>query len=178
MTPSADSTAPALSAENLVPAKLLREGEVVILAIKPSGWSVVLACLPVLAVAVLVAAGSHLAGDLWSLPAARRALLLVCLGAVCLRGIQTSFQWLGTLYVLTNLRAMRIRGVLRGDVLDCPLKDVRKAALTATRTERMLALGSLSFDTSEDRTGEVCWININRPVEVQQIVNDAVQRTK
>jgi hypothetical protein len=88
------------------------------------------------------------------------------------------FQWLGRVYVLTDKRVLRIRGVLRADVFQCPLRRITRTAVTATFGERMLALGSLFFEAGEVDAAQAGWICIARPQEVRRTVEEAIHRAR
>jgi len=176
MTPSAEPANPPAEASAAVPSKLLEAGEVVLLAIKPSGWFVLVSSWPVLAVAILVTAGMYAGRGVFDVAVSGRTVSLFCLATVCLRVIITSFQWLGRLYVLTNLRVLQVRGVIRVDVFACRLKDLRGVFLSQSPLERLVGIGSLFFQASRSDASEAGWVNIARPAEVQRIVNEAIRR--
>ena len=175
MTPSADP-ANAATAETFVPDKLLDEGEVVLLAIKPSGWFVLLVSYPVLVAAALVAAGAYLAGGLFDSARSQQVVLMLAVAAGCLRVMFACFQWVGRLYVLTNKRVMRIRGVMRVDVFTCPLKQIGKVLPSATLLERLLRVGTLQFDISDSNRPQARWLHVARPAEVYETLLDALRR--
>jgi uncharacterized membrane protein YdbT with pleckstrin-like domain len=85
---------------------------------------------------------------------------------------------MGRLYVLTNYRIMRVRGVLRVDAFQCPLRRIRGTVLTATFTERMLGLGSLFFEVADEQPAAAAWTYISRPAEIQETVNQAIRRSQ
>ena len=176
MTPSAEPAAPA--ADAIVPPKILEGGEVVILAIKPSGWSVALHSWPVLLAAAVVP-GAALAVKLaMDIVVPQQLLVLICCAAALLRVGVAGFQWLGHLYVLTNRRVLRIRGVLRADLLACPLQKIRKTSLAADTAQRLVAVGSLVFAAGQEQMPAMVWRHIARPDEVLQVVNDAIRRAR
>ncbi|MDY6913707.1 MAG: PH domain-containing protein [Planctomycetota bacterium] len=178
MTPTAEPASPSVAGETLVPAKLLDEDEIVILAVKPSGWFVLLQSLPVLAVAVVVVVAAILAADVFSIAVAKRTVVWICAAAVCLQLLAAGCQWLGRLYVLTNRRMMRIRGVLQVDVFQCPLRCVGRATASATRLERCIGVGSLFFGGGQAELPDVAWIHVARPVEVQDLINETIRRIR
>ena len=82
MSPTAEPTTVAAPGLTIVPARLLEGGEIVILAVKPSGWFCLLTSLPVLSVALLLTAIAYFAGDL---PVPREGVMLLCAAAAALR---------------------------------------------------------------------------------------------
>ena len=190
MTPSADSATIAAE-EAIVPADLLEDGELILLAVKPSGWFVLLVSWPVLAAAGVVTAAAYLAHGVLPTTALQHLVLLICIAAGCLRVVLACFQWLGQLYVLTDRRVIRIRGVIHVDLLACPLKQVRQVVLTAAILERPLHLGSLYFEVSRqhpedqhngaDASGDPAdanWTHIAHAAEIHEIVLNAIRRAR
>lgn len=178
MTPSAEPANPPAEASVAVPSKLLEAGEVVLLAIKPSSWYVLVSSWPVFAVAILVAAGMYAGRGVFDVAVSGRTVSLFCLATACLRVIIASFQWLGRLYVLTNLRVLQVRGVMRVEVFACRLKDLRGVFLSQSLLERLVGIGSLFFQASRSDASEADWVNIARHTEVQRIVNEAIRRAR
>jgi hypothetical protein len=176
MTPSAESNAPAV--ELTVHPDLLQDGEEVILAVKPSGWFVVLVSWPVLAGCAVVAVGVYVATEVFRSDLPRQTVLLICLAVACVRIMLGCFQWMGCVYVLTNLRVLRIRGVLRADVFECPLKRVRETLLSSMFLERVMGLGSLFFILAGTDAPQVGWNHLSRPEEIQQTVIEAIRRAR
>jgi hypothetical protein len=177
MSQSADS-ANTVDAEALVPAQVLRDDEIVLLAVKPSGWFVLLTSWPVLLFALLIAVATHAADRAFGAGTAVSGLYLLCLAAAMIRIVVASFQWLGRAYVLTDRRLMRIRGVIRVDVFQCPLRQVAQTALTATRGEKALGLASLLFQAEGIDTSQAAWLNLSRPEEIRQAVEEAIRRAR
>jgi len=179
MSPMADGAnlARAADAKAAQAEQLLGSGEVVILAIRPSGWFILIVSFPVLTVAALMLIAALASEGLLGLPVSRDTAILFCLTVAGFRLAVALAQWTSRLYVLTNLRVLRVRGLLKIDVFQLPLKKIAQTDLLVTILERPLGLGSLFFRTVEG-VHEGDWICIARPGEVQQIVQDAVRRAK
>ena len=177
MTPAGDPTA-ALTEEPVVAASLLDEGELVLLAIRPSAWSVALMSAPVLIVAALVGLGAYLAGGEAALSGLYRGAVYLCVAAGCARLIVAVFQWMGRVYVHTNRRVQWISGVQRVEVFQCPLSNVGGTRLSATRSERVVGIGTLEFELRVGREPPGAWINISRPKDVQQQVESAIKQAR
>lgn len=178
MSPSVEPTTVAAPGLTVVPARLLDGGEVVLLAVKPSGWFCLLTSLPVLLTAVAFTAVAYLAGRLLSGPLQPGALALFWAGVSVLRLIVAYLQWVARLYVLTNRRVLRVSGAFRGVVHQCLLRHIARAAASVSPAERLLGVGSLSFESSDPAAGQAHWAHINYPAEVQQIVNEAIARAR
>ncbi len=180
MSPMADGAnlpAAAADAKAVQAEQLLGSGEVVILALRPSGWFILFVSFPVLLVFSLLLAAALITEGLPGVPVSRDVAISICLLAAGLRLAVALAQWTSRLYVLTNLRVLRVRGLVRVDVFQLPLKKIAQAQVLVTMLDRPLGLGSLFFQTVEGRH-EGDWICLSRPLEVQQIVQDAIRRAR
>ena len=79
------------------------------------------------------------------------------------------------LYVLTDRRILRVRGVFRRSVVDCPLDRIQHITLTRLFRERLTGLGTLGFATAGNDGVEAYWAMIANPVERLDIVRRAVE---
>jgi len=177
MSPSAEPAA-SVGAEALVPQRVLQDGEVVILAIKPSPWFVLEVSWPVVVIAALAAAAVLLGLEIFGPFVGTQTALGICVTVACVRFFVGCFQWTARLYVLTNRRVIRIRGVVRESIFSCPLKRLRKAQPSAVLFERMVGVGSLLLMTVESEYPAAEWSCIARPAEVERIVNEAIRRAQ
>jgi hypothetical protein len=84
-------------------------------------------------------------------------------------------QWVSRVYVLTNRRIMRIRGVFRASVFACPLVKVINTGVTTGPHERLTRLGSIWFNTGSDPSAGT-WHHVARPEEVHAQVRRAIER--
>src|SRR5690606_16809776 len=72
---------------------------------------------------------------------------LVIKAALALAGARLGFgllQWVSRLYVLTNRRIMRLRGIFNVDLFECQLNKIQNTYLRATWYEKLAGLGSIS----------------------------------
>ena len=176
MSPVSDSASQALAGQNAVPAKLLDGGELVLLAIRPSGWYVLLVSAPALVMAGILGAGTWLGGRGVGLAIPYQSVVTFCVAVACVRILIACFQWMGRLYVLTNRRALWISGVMRVEVLQCSLARIRGTRLSATAGEKAVGIGTLLFELRDDQDGPGAWANIAHPKEVQEMVGQAIRR--
>lgn len=165
------------NAESMLPAHLLDGDEIVILAIKPSLWFVVLTSirwlLAMLLVLVLAGYGGY-SFPLFKTPA-------VIQGAVILAALRVVFavmQWVSRLYVLTNRRILRLTGILNIDLFECPLTRIQHTYLTMCWYERLLGLGSISFATAGSGGVEASWTLVNNPLEVHERLRSAIHKAR
>jgi hypothetical protein len=178
MSPEAEPASPIAAAEQAVPQSLLQDGEVILLAVKPSPWWVVLNAWPVLAVLGLVGLGGYVAEDFVSTAIRPRTVLLFCIAVAGLRIAFGGCQWMGTLYVLTNQRVLWIRGAWKASLTHCPLSNIHQAHVSTSPSERIVGIGSLFFSMRDGDVAEPVWPNIARPADVQEIVNDTIRRSR
>lgn len=163
------------SAEAVVPTHLLDGGEVVVFAIKPSPWFVFFRSFRWLIGLTLVALIGSMVGE--GFVGADTLIQTVAAAAALVVGV-TLLQWVSRLYVLTNRRMMRFRGVLSVEILETPLVKIDEVTLSVAPYERPTRLGTLYFETPDDATGPVCWFHVARPQEVHREVSDAIRRAK
>jgi len=179
VSPLADGADLAGPAESAAPAaEYLQDGEVIILAIRPSGWFVLLTAWPVLAAAACVALVGGVLAALLPAMVAKEMVLLICLAVAVVRLLAGCLQWSNRLYVLTNRRALRIRGGLRADVMEVRLKNVAETHLAVSRLERLFAVASLVFEPADPSRPALPWIHIAGGEDVQQIADEAIRRAR
>jgi len=176
MTQSAEPAATAAVGQAAFAENILHEGELVVLALKPSPWFVLLTSRAVIALAMIVLIAAYLAQRVLEFDVHVQAVQLVCAAAVLLRALVACFQWVGRLYLLTNVRVMRIHGVLHADVAQCRLRAVSRTVVAASGGERLLGVGGLLFESDQGGDGDVAWLHIAKPEEIQQVVEQTIRR--
>jgi len=176
LSPSAEPASHVV-AEPLAPAGLLGQDEIVILAIKPSGWFVPLVSLPVLASAAVVALAAYLIDPYY--PSTYKSLAYIFAIVVSLARLTGAcWQWLGRTYILTNLRIMSLRGVNRPLIAQAPLTEVREALLAASLPERLAGLGGIYCYVGEQSLPGIAWTFVSHPAEAHEIVTTAINKAK
>ncbi len=174
MSVDAPRAAASLPVEAAVPTDLLAGGELVILSLKPSLWTVLFESSQGLVAGALIVLLDWWFGN--ALSAAIRVPVLqvaVAVAALCV-GLAV-MQWVSRVYVLTNRRIMRIRGVFQADLFECPLVRIIGTQVTAGPHENILHLGSIRFNTGEI-AGDGSWYHIARPHEVHAEIRKAIER--
>ncbi len=169
-----------LAVEEVVPAHLLDGGEVVHFAIKPSPWFVLLVSLRWVGAGIVIAL---LAGtELLPIPSGYRWYLYqLGFWVAAARLAWGLLEWVSRLYVLTNRRVMRIRGVFNVEMFECSLDRIQNTYLTLTIPERLARVGTVSFETAGGRssaTGAAAWRIVARPLEVHEKLRDAIHRAR
>jgi Bacterial PH domain len=160
----------------LLTGHILRDGEVVLLTIKPSLWFIPLQSLFFAAVVVLLAGTILLVG-----PNTEHRRLFYLDAVVFLIGLRlmlASLQWMGRLYVLTDQRILRFAGVFSVDIFDCPLRKVAGVRVVRTFREKLFGLGTLEIHPRDEQWRIAGWQTINHPNEVHAKVAAAIHRAQ
>ena len=177
----AEGAVPASSVRSLVgvvPEKLIDEGEIVILAIKPSLWFILFYSAKVIVVVVaLLAALRHLPIQDW-IEVYYRLIYQAAAAVLILQLAMAFLQWLSRLYVLTNRRVIRVRGIFTIDIFETQLSRIQNTFMTLAIHERILGLGSIQFATAGTALIEATWQSVNHPLEVHELIRKAIRQGK
>lgn len=166
-----------VEAADLIPAQLLEGNEIVIFAVKPSLWFVVFNSIRWLLAMVIVILLAEWFSE--QIPGLTR--LMVTKAALALGGARVGFallQWVSRLYVLTNRRILRLRGIFNIDLFECSLVKIQNTYLTLAWYERLVGLGTISFATAGTGGVEASWTNVNSPLELHERVRSAIHRAQ
>jgi hypothetical protein len=158
----------------LLASHILHDGEVVLLVLKPSVWFVVLSSLW-FAGAVLVLLCAALLLDL---PGRRYAYAEVAAFLIAGRVMWAVLQWMGRLYILTDMRILRLSGVFAIDIFDCPLRKVARTRIIRSMRERLFRLGTIEIIPSDDDAPFGQWQTVARPVLVHEQIVAAINRCR
>lgn len=165
----------ATRAEELVPPDILSGGEVVLFAIKPSLWSIVLESAKwLVGVLVVIVLAPYLAERFAFL-----SLRVLVQGALAVGGLRLGFallQWVSRLYVLTDRRVMRIRGIVNINLFECPLAKIQNTYATFSLGERLFGLGTIGFATAGTVGIGAYWRMVSKPLEVHGKVRRAIEK--
>jgi hypothetical protein len=82
------------------------------------------------------------------------------------------------LYILTDLRIVRISGVFTLTIFDCPLRKVARTRMLYTMRERLLRLGTIEIIPSDETYPIGAWQTIAKPLVVHDQIVAAVNRAK
>jgi hypothetical protein len=181
MTP-AGSAIPAIASDQAIPERILRDGEQIIFAVKPSAWFILLNSIQTLIIlglmTVFVASVDAIGVSLMT--EIRRGLLLGLPLAMGFTLLLSCFRWVGRLYVLTDRRLLRICGfaAARVDVYECELARINSVDVTVGIAERIMGIGSLKFEIEDNPYSNPDWINIAQIQNVAEEVRAAVSRAK
>jgi hypothetical protein len=158
----------------LLGSHVLRDGELVLLILKPSLWFIVFNSFSfALGVAVVAAASAmidHRMHDHFYFEAA-----VFCIAG---RLMWAVLQWMGRLYILTDQRVLRITGVFSVEIFDCPLRKVVRARLVSPPREKLVGIGSIEIIPSDETLPAAVWQTIAKPKEILERVRAAINRAK
>ena len=164
-------------ASAMLPAQLLQPGELIILLLKPSPWFILLiparfiaiTLLSALLVVLLNRRGIDIGID-------QHNLIIAALAIVGLRLFWQLLDWLSHVYVLTDQRVIRVRGVLNVQVFECPLSKIQQTDLILPLSQRLFWLGTIAFATAGTAAHEAYWLMVAKPLEVHQKVVETLRR--
>lgn len=158
----------------LLAGHVLRDGEVVLLILKPSVWYILFSAMRFAAGALI----GVIAAELWLPDRAAQWYAAAGLFLIAARFMWSVLQWMGRLYVLTDLRILRLSGVFAVEIFDCPLRKVAATRVVYSFRERMSGLGSIEITPHDDARPPGVWQTVRRPHDVHEQVRAAIARAK
>jgi hypothetical protein len=158
----------------LLGSHILRDGELIILILKPSLWFIVFNSMTfaagvALAAVALALADRHTHDNFYF-----ESAVFVIAG----RLMWAVLQWMGRIYILTDQRVLRIRGVFTVDVFDCPLRKVVRARMVSVTREKAVGVGSIEIIPNDESLPTAIWQTIAKPKEVLDRLRAAITRAK
>lgn len=160
----------------VVPANLVSDDELVLLVLRPSMWFIVLGSLIALIIIGLI---TFLLAYIARLPLVDWSdtyAFAFGIGATSIRLGWQTLEWYSRLYVLTDRRVIRRQGVLRPQVFEAPLREIRHTTILASARERAFNLGSIGFATTGSDVFDAFWVMIRQPADVHRVVVNAIRR--
>ncbi len=147
--------------------------EIVLFALKPSVWYLVLVSARWLAGAAVIILLAPLLFQVRS--ATAETLTQAALLVTAVRLILALLQWSSRLYVLTNRRAMSYRGVIHVSLFESPLVHIRNTYVKASAVERICKVGAIGFSLQGGRQIDVCWEQISDPHAIHKRIRRAIE---
>ena len=170
-----DATEPVDHA-GIVPEQLLQPNEIIILCLKPSAWFIILASLREL----FIVGGFFIVAMVLQhhdqLIISRRDVIIIFIVLLALILFWRFLDWLARVYILTDRRIVRIKGVLRVQVFETQLKQIQHTDTIFTLRERLFGLGSIGFATAGTGVVDAYWLMLANPLEVHRRVVQAINR--
>jgi hypothetical protein len=161
------------SVATLLTRHILRDGEIVLLIAKPSLWMIFFTTLPAIGVALVM----MISAGLWD-PHRVHIGIEAGMMLIACRAAWAVLSWAGKLYLLTDLRIVRIAGVFNPEIHDIPLRKVARTRLIANFHERLWRLASIEIIPECDRWPWSVWQTIARPVAIHEMVRRAIAKAK
>ena len=157
-------------------ASMLGDGETVLLSVRPSLWMVPLWSLEAFVlIAGLVFAFAWAADFAWT-PWTEAQAFGFGLVTLAIKLLQQFLDWANRLYVLTDRRVIRRRGILQVDVFEARLDRIQQTNVLQLVRERMLGLGTVAFATAGTGALDALWEAVPEPFTVHAEVSKAIDR--
>ncbi|MBL9141413.1 MAG: PH domain-containing protein, partial [Phycisphaerae bacterium] len=120
---------------------------------------------------VVCATAAETAGVSWSGAVVQLGAMLIVA-----RVVQVGLDWGSRLYVLTDRRVLRRRGVLSPTVYSGELRKLPRIELASSIWQRMCGVGTVTFSARLDGTHDAAWVMVARAREVHALVLETKQR--
>lgn len=171
--PAVVSPAVATSLATLLTRHIVRDGEIILLILKPSLWTIFFSTLPAIGIGLILIFSTCL----W---APHHVHIGIEAGGMLIaaRAAWAVLNWAGRLYLLTDLRIVRINGVFSPDIHDIPLRKVARTRLTTSFRERLWRLGSIEIIPETDQWPWSVWQTISKPRQIHETITRAIARAK
>lgn len=160
----------------LLAGHVLREGELVLLILRPSRWFILLTSLRFLAGIVVLAGLLRFFDDGSRYQGLRYMEAAMLLGAC--RIMWAILQWMGRLYILTDMRIIRLAGVFNIEIFDCSLRKIARTYLDRTVKERLARVGSIVIVPQEEELPICSWHMVAHPRAVLEKIRSTIARAK
>lgn len=156
--------------------ELLDGDEIIQLCIKPSHWFILMVSARAVIAATLVGLAAWSVRSAVGAPA--DALLLLAVVGGLARVAIASLQWASSLYVLTNRRVVRFRGVMAVERQERMLAELGEPCVVSTPPQRWLRLGSIMLPSVCDRREVLGWEHLSNVEEVHERLRCAIGRSR
>jgi hypothetical protein len=160
-------SAPGAAAATATPSfarELLQDDEVLLLLLKPSLWLVLFSSTGWLMFITIVTLALAWMTRLPWIPWSDAPVFAAGVVAAMIRLAWAAADWANRLYLLTDRRLIRRRGVIRLAIFQAPLRNIQHTSVFVSVRERLTGLGTIGFATSGSDTFEAYWEAIRRPL--------------
>jgi hypothetical protein len=158
---------------------IVRDGEVVLLVLKPSFWFILLSSLRFIATVAIFAMGAITLEGRYN---REWFYLEAAIFLVAGRIMFSVLQWMGRMNVLTDMRVIRLSGVFKLEIFDCALRKVARTQITTSLKERLCGTGSIEIipaaDPHDAAPAAGTWQTIRRPREVHDLIVSTINKAK
>jgi hypothetical protein len=160
----------------LLTGHVLQDGELVLLILRPSLWYILLSSLRFTAVIAILLIAAKLRDE--QLPGQNIVYVEAGMFVLAGRVMFAVLQWMSRLYILTDLRVIRLSGVFNVELFDCPLRKIARTRLIYTVRERVLGLGSIEIIPQDENLPISVWQTIARPLVIHDKLVATINRAK
>jgi hypothetical protein len=164
------------SLATLLASHILRDGELVLLILKPSIWFILLSSLRFIAAALILLIAARVYDP--HLPGPNRSYVEIGTTVIVIRLMWATLQWMGRLYILTDMRILSLSGVFNVEVFDCPLRKVARTRLVRGLQDRVVAVGSVEIIPQDESYPFGLWQTVARPRQVHEQIVATINRAK
>jgi Bacterial PH domain len=164
------------SLATLLASHILRDGELVLLILKPSFWFVLLSSLRFIAVVLILAMAAKVF-DAY-LPGPNRNYQETAVTIIAARLLWATLQWMGRSYILTDLRILCVWGVVNVELFDCPLRKVARTRLVRGSADQIVGVGSIEIIPQDESSPFGVWQTVSRPKQVHEQILATITRAK
>jgi hypothetical protein len=155
---------------------ILQDGEIILLILKPSIWFIPLSMARFAAVVFIVMIAAALFDE--RLPGMARVWVELGIFVLAGRLMWSVLQWMSRLYILTDLRIVRLAGVFTVNIFDCPLRKVARTRILYTMRDRIFRLGSIEIIPADENYPIGIWQTVARPNHINEQIVAAITRAK
>ncbi|MBX3322973.1 MAG: PH domain-containing protein [Phycisphaeraceae bacterium] len=158
-------------------------GESILLDQRPSAWLIVFRAAPyigLVAACLLFAVPlSSAASTLTPRPIDLASMLVIPATVMCIVILVVAvLDWLLRRYILTDRRAISVRGILHQTVADVPLKQIQNIGLSRPLAARLVGIGHIGLATAGSDGWDLTWTHTRRPHALIAQVRKAMDQTK
>jgi Bacterial PH domain len=159
------------SMAQLLAGHVLRDGEVVLLILKPSLWLIPFGTMRFGAVVLI----GIIAAELWLPVNTARWYVEAGVFLLTARVMWSVLVWMGRLYVLTDMRVLRLSGIFTVEIFDCPLRKIGQTRVIYSFRERLWGLGTIEITPQDETCPSGLWQTVRQPVEVHEQIRAAIR---
>lgn len=153
----------------------LRDGEIIILSLRPHPLFVLLSSAGSLIALVIGLIALHIIASRGWLPIDATMVTTYALVLAMARVLWQFLVWWNEGYILTNLRVIRAGGVLRRFRFEAPLSNIQHLAMVKSIPERIFGLGTIGFATAGTGGVEAAWLMVGKANSVFETVQRTVR---
>lgn len=156
--------------------RILDEGEVVILHLRPHPLFILLQPIGTLAALVILTVVPYWIIGLGDAGVGRAPILALGGALIIARLGWAVLEWFNRVYVLTDRRVIRRKGVLRVSLFQAPLRRIQHLTLYFSIRERAFQLGTVGFATAGTGIPEAYWVMVGRPLDVHRKIQETIDK--